>query len=127
MSLRSAAKAADPKTTPYESEDIVPPDVDVAMEKDRVETASVEQLATGNPLILQDIQKNYGSMRAVKGISLAVPYGECFGLLGVNGAGKTSLFKMLTGDEIVSGGDAYVDSYNVRGSIKKVSIADISI
>lgn len=33
---------------------------------------------------------------------------QCFGLLGVNGAGKTSTFKMLTGDSMVTGGEAYL-------------------
>lgn len=33
---------------------------------------------------------------------------QCFGLLGVNGAGKTSTFKMLTGDSLVTGGEAYL-------------------
>lgn len=33
---------------------------------------------------------------------------QCFGLLGVNGAGKTSTFKMLTGDSVVTGGEAYL-------------------
>lgn len=35
---------------------------------------------------------------------------QCFGLLGVNGAGKTSTFKMLTGDSVVTGGEAYLAS-----------------
>lgn len=33
---------------------------------------------------------------------------QCFGLLGVNGAGKTSTFKMLTGDSLVTSGEAYL-------------------
>ena len=40
-----------------------------------------------------------------------VPLFQCFGLLGVNGAGKTSTFKMLTGDISVSSGEAFVDGY----------------
>ena len=36
---------------------------------------------------------------------------QCFGLLGVNGAGKTSLFKMLTGDIHPTSGNAYLESY----------------
>ena len=31
-----------------------------------------------------------------------IPDGECFGLLGVNGAGKITTFKMLTGDETIA-------------------------
>lgn len=36
---------------------------------------------------------------------------QCFGLLGVNGAGKTSTFKMLTGDSSISAGDAFIKGY----------------
>ena len=53
-------------------------------------------------------------------INLGVPLGECFGLLGINGAGKTTTFKMLTGDFQVSEGDAFVNSYSIKGDIKKV-------
>lgn len=34
---------------------------------------------------------------------------QCFGLLGVNGAGKSSTFKMLTGDTAVTRGDALLN------------------
>ena len=49
-----------------------------------------------------------------------IPEGECFGLLGVNGAGKTTIFKMMTGDEPVTSGDAYLDGYSVNSEIKEV-------
>ena len=59
---------------------------------------------------MQDLYKQFGSGRkrftAVNGLSFAVKQGECFGLLGVNGAGKTTSFRMLTGDEIMSNGKA---------------------
>lgn len=47
--------------------------------------------------------------------------GELFGLLGVNGAGKTSTFKMLTGDIRLSEGNAYLDGYDIRNDLAQVS------
>ena len=54
-------------------------------------------------VLLEGLQKRYFQglrrpyLRAVRGVWAGVPPGECFGLLGVNGAGKTSVFKTLTG------------------------------
>jgi len=52
-----------------------------------------------------------GRQLAVDGVCLGVPAGECFGLLGVNGAGKTSTFQMLTGDIRPTSGDATLNGY----------------
>ena len=46
---------------------------------------------------VQDLQKRYGELRAVDGISFGVEKGEIFGLLGPNGAGKTTTVEMLVG------------------------------
>jgi len=45
----------------------------------------------------QDLTKRFGDFTAVKGINLNVKYGEIYGLLGANGAGKTTAIKMLCG------------------------------
>lgn len=54
-------------------------------------------------------------------LSLGIPISECFGLLGINGAGKTTTFRMLTGDEIMSGGTALVEGFDIRTSMNRVS------
>ncbi|HEY7662977.1 MAG TPA: ABC transporter ATP-binding protein [Xanthobacteraceae bacterium] len=48
-------------------------------------------------LLLDDVVKTYGSVRAVDGVSLTVRAGEFIALLGPNGAGKTTLFQLLSG------------------------------
>lgn len=46
---------------------------------------------------VEDLQKSYGNLRAVDGISFEVPEGEMFGFLGPNGAGKTTTLSMISG------------------------------
>lgn len=46
-------------------------------------------------LNFHDVNKSYGEVVAVRGVSFAVPAGEVFGLLGPNGAGKTTLIRIL--------------------------------
>jgi len=52
----------------------------------------------GEPLlVVQDLAKRFGGVRAVDGVDLTVHRGETLGLIGPNGAGKTTLFEMLGG------------------------------
>jgi ABC-type Fe3+/spermidine/putrescine transport system ATPase subunit len=50
-------------------------------------------------LVLQNISRNFGSTRAVDGVSLEVERGEFFGLLGPSGCGKTTTLRMIAGLE----------------------------
>jgi len=52
----------------------------------------------------QGLMRDFGSFRAVDNVSFSVRPGEIFGLLGANGAGKTTVIKMLTGILPPSGG-----------------------
>jgi ABC-2 type transport system ATP-binding protein len=45
----------------------------------------------------QHLRKTFGNFQAVKGVDLEINYGEIYGLLGANGAGKTTIIKMLCG------------------------------
>ncbi|MBO0858039.1 MAG: ABC transporter ATP-binding protein [Chloracidobacterium sp.] len=46
---------------------------------------------------IQDLWKSYGSVEAVRGLSLEVIEGEIFGLIGPDGAGKTTTFQIVAG------------------------------
>jgi ABC-type glutathione transport system ATPase component len=74
-------------------------DADVFEEEKRI-VDLVAQNMWNEIFVVDRLKKFYNNFMAVKGISLAVGQAECFGLLGVNGAGKTSTFKMITGDEV---------------------------
>ncbi|XP_033375250.1 ATP-binding cassette sub-family A member 13 [Parus major] len=83
-------------------------DADVETERQRLFSGR-----TGNDvLLLYNLRKCYGGFSkkntAVENISLGISRGECFGLLGTNGAGKSTTFKMLTGDIIPSAGRAVI-------------------
>ena len=47
-------------------------------------------------LVLRDVRKSYGQREAVHGVSLTVKEGEVFGLIGHNGAGKTTMLRMIS-------------------------------
>ncbi len=55
---------------------------------------------------VRDLVKEYGKIRALKGVSLSVQRGEIFGLLGQNGAGKTTMIKILLGIARLTSGEA---------------------
>lgn len=72
-------------------------------------------------MILVEVHKRYADFNAVDHITVGVPEKECFGLLGQSGAGKTTIFRMLTGETAVTGGDAYVKGFDVRTDLRTVS------
>jgi len=53
-------------------------------------------------------------VRAVQGVSFGLDYGECFALLGVNGAGKSTTFKSLTGDIEPTSGTITIQGFDVQ-------------
>ncbi|KAF2610411.1 hypothetical protein F2Q70_00011248 [Brassica cretica] len=57
---------------------------------------------------------------AVRGLSLALPQGECFGMLGPNGAGKTSFINMMTGIIKPSSGSAFVQGLDILTDMDRI-------
>lgn len=59
----------------------------------------------GSPLIkLDGIEKSFGAVKALAGVSLDIKQGECVGIVGHNGAGKSTLMQVLTGGIAPSAG-----------------------
>jgi len=68
----------------------------------------------------ENICKSYGEIKALDNISMQISKGELFGLIGPDGAGKTSLFRILTSLLIPDSGNATVEGYNVVEDYKKL-------
>ncbi len=68
----------------------------------------------GQVIRAQHAQRRFGDFFAVKDVSFSVTRGEIFGLLGANGAGKTTMFRMLCGLLPASGGSLQVAGADVR-------------
>src|SRR5229473_2690036 len=68
------------------------------------------------PVVLRvdSLQKRYGDIDAVAGVSFDVREGEVLGLLGPNGAGKTTVISILATERAPSGGDAMLFEHSVR-------------
>lgn len=65
---------------------------------------------SGTPLVeMRNMQKAFGGIRAVDGVTIDLFPGEVVGVLGHNGAGKSVLMKMLSGALPRDGGDIYVN------------------
>jgi len=64
-------------------------------------------------LHVQNLVKNYGDFKAVKGVSFDIEEGEIFSLLGPNGAGKTTTISMLSTLYTPTSGDATIGGYSI--------------
>ncbi|KUH33462.1 multidrug ABC transporter ATP-binding protein [Thermococcus celericrescens] len=60
-----------------------------------------------------NLEKDYGKVKALKGISFSISEGEIFGLIGPNGAGKSTTLKILSTLLKPTGGSAKIDGHDV--------------
>lgn len=70
-------------------------------------------------LSVKNLKKQYGSYEAVKGISFELGEGECLGILGINGAGKTSTLKMIYSLTSISSGEIDILGQNIETNRRK--------
>ncbi|CAG9311641.1 unnamed protein product [Blepharisma stoltei] len=108
--FRKIGSARDPGENEYKQDDDV----------ERVKKEAAETDANSVAVKVAGLRKVYGNFFnktqvkiAIQEISFVVPFQECFALLGVNGAGKTSTFRILTGEYGPTKGEAYINAYNV--------------
>ena len=74
-----------------------------------------------NAISIKHLTKTYASgTRALKGVDLEVNEGDFFGLLGANGAGKTTIIGILTGLVNKSGGKVKIFGHDLDGEINQV-------
>ena len=66
-------------------------------------------------LELADVQKHFGAVQALRGVSFMVEPGEVVGLVGDNGAGKSTLMKTITGIHAPDGGEVRFDGAVLNG------------
>jgi len=72
---------------------------------------------------VKNLIKNYGNIKAVKGISFTIDKGEIFGLIGPNGAGKTTALRVISTLLQVTAGSVTIMGYDVEkqpGEIRKL-------
>jgi ABC-2 type transport system ATP-binding protein len=81
-------------------------------------------VAAEDAIVAESLEKRYGSVRALAGVTFSVGAGEVFGLLGPNGAGKSTTVRVLTtltrpdaGRAFVAGHDVVREANRVRRSI----------
>lgn len=69
---------------------------------------------------VRNLKKSYGGVPALHGLTFDVEEGEIFGIIGPDGAGKTTLFRILTTLLIADGGTARVDGLDVLDDYKAI-------
>ncbi|WP_312636315.1 ABC transporter ATP-binding protein [Oscillibacter sp.] len=68
----------------------------------------------------KQLTKVYGDQKAVNSVNLHVKKGRIYGLLGRNGAGKTTIMKMILGLASITSGEVDVFGKNIKGREKRV-------
>lgn len=82
-------------------------------------TLGIYRLSTGKGcetrmILVREISKTFGSLKAVKNVSFELPTGQIAGLLGPNGAGKSTTIRMMTGYLTPDQGSISIVGYNIQ-------------
>ena len=71
-------------------------------------------------IAVEHISKSYGKVKALDDVSFSVDKGEVFGLIGPDGAGKTTMFRILCTLLLPDSGTAMVDDYNMVSQLTAI-------
>ena len=71
-------------------------------------------------ITINNISKSYGKVKALSDVSFSVDKGELFGLIGPDGAGKTTLFRILCTLLLPDAGEAAVDGFDVVRQMRNI-------
>lgn len=77
-------------------------------------------MALQNAIEIKGLTKRYGALTALDGVSFSVGRGELFGLIGPDGAGKTTLFRLLTTLLNPDEGSATVDGLDIAADYRRI-------
>lgn len=119
QNLKKSIKSSSSSPTTNIDNSLLTIDDDVLEEKKAVQQI-IPKRGDNYSMVVKDLRKEFSNFVAVDNISYSVRRGECFGLLGVNGAGKTTSFKMITGDEPMTSGDVFINGMSVRADIRSI-------
>ncbi|WP_343703930.1 ABC transporter ATP-binding protein [Chitinophaga sp.] len=72
------------------------------------------------PIVIENVHKSFGDVKALHNISFAVEEGELFGLIGPDGAGKSTLFRILATLLLADKGNAFVNGLHVVKDYKAI-------
>jgi ABC-2 type transport system ATP-binding protein len=70
-------------------------------------------------LVIENLNKSYGSYKAVNNLNLNISKGEIFGFVGPNGAGKTTTLKMMSTLLLPNSGEIKLNGENIYNNLKK--------
>lgn len=73
-----------------------------------------------NAIEVKNVSKSYGKVMALDEVSFTVPKGEVFGLIGPDGAGKTSMYRILCTLLLADKGEACVDGFDVVKGMREI-------
>ena len=71
-------------------------------------------------IIVNNLSKSYGAVQALRDVSLEIQHGEMFGLIGPDGAGKTTLFRLLATLLTPDSGSATVEGLDIVRDYKQI-------